>query len=71
MKEKEEAFLTEKVSEILEKFRDQENGLIPILLEIQKEFGYLPKESLKRVASFLGVKPIEVWGWPPFLISFG
>ncbi len=70
MKEKEEAFLNEKVSEILKKYQDEENGLIPILLEIQNEFGYLPKESLKRVASFLRKKPIEVWGVATFFNQF-
>ncbi len=70
MKEKEEAFLNEKVSEILKRYQDEENGLIPILLEIQNEFGYLPKESLKRVASFLRTKPIEVWGVATFFNQF-
>ncbi len=70
MKEREEAFLKEKVSEILKKYRDEKNGLIPILLEIQKEFGYLPKESLKIVASFLGMKPIDVWGVATFFNQF-
>ncbi len=70
MKEKEEAFLNEKVSEILKRYQDEENGLIPILLEIQNEFGYLPKESLKRVASFLRKKPIEVWGVATFFNQF-
>ncbi len=70
MKEKQEAFLTKKVSEILEKYRDEENGLIPILLEIQKEFGYLPKESLKRVASSLRMRPVEVWGVATFYNQF-
>lgn len=70
MKEKEEGSFTENVSEILKKFRDKENGLIPILLDIQKEFGYLPKESLKKVASFLGVKPIDVWGVATFFNQF-
>lgn len=70
MKEKEEAFLTEKVSEILKKYQHEENGLIPILIEIQKELGYLPKESLKTVASSLGMKPIDVWGVATFYNLF-
>ncbi|MGB9627274.1 MAG: NADH-quinone oxidoreductase subunit NuoE, partial [Thermodesulfobacteriota bacterium] len=51
-------------------FGDEKNGLIPILLEIQKEFGYLPKESLKSVASFLRMKPVEVWGVATFFNQF-
>jgi NADH-quinone oxidoreductase subunit E len=61
---------TEELSTILEKHRSERNGLIPILLEIQKEFGYLPKEAMKRVAHFLGMKPIDVWGVATFFNQF-
>jgi NADH-quinone oxidoreductase subunit E len=66
MTEKEE----EQLSTILEGHRGERNGLIPILLEIQKEFGYLPKEVMKRVASILGIKPIDVWGVATFFNQF-
>lgn len=56
----------EQLLNILERHRHQCNGLIPILLEIQKAFGYLPKESLKKVAENLGIKPVEVWGVSTF-----
>jgi NADH-quinone oxidoreductase subunit E len=70
MKEKGEEILAEKLSTILEKHRNESNGLIPILLEIQKEFGYLPKEAMKKVAQFLGMKPIDVWGVATFFNQF-
>ena len=54
MKEKGEELSAEELSTILEKHRRERNGLIPVLLEIQKEFGYLPKEAMKRVAFFWG-----------------
>lgn len=62
MTEKEE----EQLLHILERHRNRRNGLIPMLLEIQKNFGYLPKESIKRVAENLGIKPVEVWGVSTF-----
>lgn len=65
MKEKEE-----ELSAILEKHRSEKNGLIPILLDIQKELGYLPKESMKRVAHDLGMKPVDVWGVVTFFNQF-
>jgi NADH-quinone oxidoreductase subunit E len=65
MKENEEA-----LSAVLEKHRNEKNGLIPILLEIQKELGYLPKESMKRVAHDLGMKPVDVWGVATFFNQF-
>jgi len=66
MTEKEE----EQLSGILENHRGERNGLIPILLEVQKEFGYLPKEAMLTVARFLGMKPIDVWGVATFFNQF-
>ena len=70
MKEKGEGPSPEQISTILKKHRGKKNGLIPILLEIQKEFGYLPKEAMKKVAEFLGMKPIDVWGVVTFFNQF-
>lgn len=70
MKEKGEELSTEGLSTILEKNRSEGNGLIPILLEIQKELGYLPKETMRRVGDFLGMKPIDVWGVATFFNQF-
>lgn len=60
----------EQLFNILERHREECNGLIPILLEIQKEFGYLPKEAMLGVAEFLGMKPTEVWGVATFFNQF-
>ena len=60
----------EQLSNILERHRGERNGLIPILLEIQKEFGYLPKEAMLGVAKFVGMKPIDVWGVATFFNQF-
>lgn len=68
MKQREEDL--SKLSSIFELYGYERNGLIPILLEIQKEFGYLPKEALKKVATFLNMKPIEVWGVATFYNQF-
>jgi NADH-quinone oxidoreductase subunit E len=70
MKEKEKELSTAELSTILEKHRSEKNGLIPILLDLQKELGYLPKESMKRVAHFLGMKPVDVWGVATFFNQF-
>jgi NADH-quinone oxidoreductase subunit E len=70
MKKKGEEFSTEELSTILERHRRDRNSLISILLEVQKEFGYLPKEAMKRVAGFLGMKPVDVWGVATFFNQF-
>ncbi len=68
MKQQEEDL--SRLSSIFETYGNERKGLIPILLEIQKEFGYLPKEALKKVATFLNLKPIEVWGVATFYNQF-
>lgn len=56
---------------ILEKHgRRDGNVLISILLDVRKEFGYLPKEVLKEVAGFLRIKPVDVWGVATFFNRF-
>jgi NADH:ubiquinone oxidoreductase subunit E len=60
----------EELSNILERHRGGHKGLIPLLLEVQKEFGYLPKEAMLKVAESLGVKPVEVWGVATFFNHF-
>lgn len=62
--------IKEQLNSILQKYRGKRNGLIPILLDIQKEFGYLPKEAMLEVAKFLGKKPIEIWGVATFYNQF-
>jgi len=70
MKEKGEEISTEGLQTILEKHKNDGKGLIPILLEIQKEFGYLPKEAMKNVAEVLKIKPVDVWGVATFFNQF-
>jgi len=60
----------EQLSRLLEKHRGERNGLIPILLEVQKEFGYLPKEAMLAVARFLGMEPTDIWGVATFFNQF-
>ena len=70
MNQKGEEPFGQELSTILEKHGGEGKSLIPLLLEIQKEFGYLPKESMKKVAEALGMKPIDVWGVATFFNQF-
>jgi NADH-quinone oxidoreductase subunit E len=62
--------IKEKLNFILQKHHGKQNGLITILLEIQKEFGYLPKEAMLEVAKFLGKNPTDIWGVATFFNQF-
>ena len=58
MKEKEkveEATSNGKIDQIIEKYRGDASGLIQVLLEIQSEHHWLPKEALEKVSSELEV----------------
>jgi NADH-quinone oxidoreductase subunit E len=59
----------EQLSAILE-MHGRENNLIPLLLEIQKGLGYLPKEGLRKVADLLGMRAMDVWGVATFFNQF-
>jgi formate dehydrogenase subunit gamma len=47
---------------IIEEFKDLEGPLLPILHEIQEEFGYVPAESLPVIAEALNISKAEVHG---------
>lgn len=70
MKEKGEGPAFEEISVILEGHLKDHKGLIPILLEIQKRFGFLSKDILKKLAISLGMKPVDVWGVATFFNQF-
>ncbi|MHC1773638.1 MAG: NAD(P)H-dependent oxidoreductase subunit E [Flexilinea sp.] len=49
-----------KVDEIIRKYGRDPGGLIPVLLKIEEEFGYLPEDALSEVSSKLSVSPLRV-----------
>ncbi len=59
-----------KLHNLLSRFREKRSSLIRILLETQKEFGYLSQEAMRAVADLLGKKPIEIWGVATFYNQF-
>lgn len=68
--ENSEAALMERVDEILASRSGTRDELIPILQDIQHAFGYLPEESMSRVAGFLGVPESTVYGVATFYAFF-
>ncbi len=50
---------------------NRSNGaLLPMLRDIQTEYGYLPEDKLREVAEMLGMSLIDVYGVATFYKSF-
>jgi NADH-quinone oxidoreductase subunit E len=65
-----EADFRERLDDILLQFsRDREN-LIPILQEVQQEFGYLPEEAMQKIADFLRLSNSTVYSVGTFYTQF-
>ena len=60
----------EKLDHILSKFSRNRDNLIPILQEVQQEFGYLSKESMQIIADFLRLSSSTVYSVATFYTQF-
>jgi len=58
------------VAEILSSHKKERKNLIPLLQEVQTSLGYLPKEALQKIAGFLEVPEVEIWGVATFYNQF-
>ena len=56
--------------EILSFYRGKRHELIPILLEIQANFGYLPEDAIELISSFLDMAEGEVYSVASFYAQF-
>ncbi|OGP49346.1 MAG: NADH dehydrogenase [Deltaproteobacteria bacterium RBG_13_43_22] len=59
-----------RLDEIIKRHRDENWALIPLLQDIQEEFGYLPPEFIEPVAEALKLFPSEVQGVITFYAGF-
>jgi len=55
---------------VLERHSTQEGALLPILRDLQDEFGYLPEPALPVVAETLNLSRAEVYGVATFYHDF-
>jgi len=58
------------LEQILEGRRSQPNQLIEVLHDVQKNYGYIPKEAIQSVSQSLGVPLIEVYRVASFYKAF-
>lgn len=59
-----------KLQEIIEKYKDLEGALIPVLHEVQDVYGYLPLSVQTKIADGLNVPLAEVYGVVTFYTQF-
>ena len=59
-----------KMLEIIDKYRDDQGALIPVLHEIQEYFGYLPIEVQKLISEELNIPLAEIYGVVTFYTQF-
>ncbi|MEJ6951837.1 NADH-quinone oxidoreductase subunit NuoE [Natronospora cellulosivora (SeqCode)] len=58
------------LNKIMENYEKKERYLIPVLQEAQDEYGYLPEEVLKGIASYLDLSLSQVYGVVTFYTQF-
>jgi NADH:ubiquinone oxidoreductase subunit E len=58
------------VESILDKWNNEDDSLISMLLDIQSEYNYLPKEALITVANSLNIPLIQVYSVATFYKVF-
>ena len=65
-----EADFKAKIDNILSRFNRNRDNLIPILQEVQQEFGYLPEEAMQIIADFLHLSDSTVYSVATFYTQF-
>jgi NADH-quinone oxidoreductase subunit E len=58
------------VDEIFSSYKKERKNLIPLLQEVQASLGYLPREAMQKIAGFLEMPEVEVWGVATFYNQF-
>jgi NADH-quinone oxidoreductase subunit E len=62
--------MDERLNAILSSYQGRQHELIPILQEVQRQFGYLPQEVLRGVARFVDVPESRVYAVATFYAQF-
>jgi len=58
------------LDKILAKYQDKKGALIPLLQEVQKEKGYLSRETMQYLADKMKIPPAEIFGVATFYSMF-
>lgn len=60
----------ERIRQIVSPWKGGNGGTIPVLQEVQKEFGYLPEDALMAVSREMKIPPSELYGVATFYAQF-
>lgn len=55
---------------IVERYPANRGSLIPVLQDVQGEYGYLPEQSLEELESLMGISANEIYGVATFYTQF-
>ena len=58
------------MNEVLSRYSGKGDELVPILQEVQEQFGYLPAEVMQQTAKFLHISDSTVFGVATFYAQF-
>ncbi len=61
---------SEKLQEVIAKYKGTEGALIPVLHEAQEIYGYLPYEVQKKISEGLDIPMAEIYGVVTFYTQF-
>jgi len=61
---------TNKIQKIVDKYKGKKGTLIPLMQEIQKAFGYVPKDAINLIAKTMDMYPAEIYGVLTFYTQF-
>ncbi|MDP4091766.1 MAG: NADH-quinone oxidoreductase subunit NuoE [Bacillota bacterium] len=62
--------MDQKLQEIIERYKDTNGALIPVLHEAQELYGYLPMEVQMKISEGLGITLSEIYGVVTFYTQF-
>ena len=62
--------MEEQLNVILSSFEGRRHELIPVLQQVQREFGYLREDAMREIARFVGVPESRVYAVATFYAQF-
>lgn len=62
--------MPERIESIFEEYERSPDQLIPILQNVQKEFGYVASESVRKISRYLRISENQIFGVTSFYAQF-